>query len=926
MPEKRFIIGIDLGTTNSAMAYVDLDSSQGKGGDRPEIRLFTIPQATGQREVSMRRVLPSFCYIPGKYDPPPPSLPWNTPDRIVTGTWARDHGAKVPSRLVASAKSWLCHSNADRRAPILPWGASEEVDKISPVSATAAYLRHLRMAWNHVMARDDDDALFELQDIIITVPASFDQVARDLTIEAATIAGISNIILLEEPLAAFYSWMAKHEADWRDFVHPGELVLVCDVGGGTTDFSLIALVETDGSPRFERIAVGDHLILGGDNIDLAIARLCAKKFPGKPALDRDRWQTLCHLSKNAKEKLLSGGSDSEIVTMVGSGTRLVGGTLSVQLTRPDVEKIVLDGFFPLVSREKTVDYPPRKGISEFGLPYESDPAVTRHMCRFLDRHVMDVRAFSDEKDAFPDCILFNGGSLSPEIIRHRICESLRHWFSKPGKTAPRVLESRSLDLAVAFGAAYYGLVRAGQGVRVGSGSPRSYYLGVAVDKKDETETKHAVCLVERGLDEGTKIQLDKHDLEVIANRPVSFDLYSSSFRSGDRAGDILTVDDSLSRLPALKTVIRFGKSGEKRKIPVRVEAEYTEAGVLELWCSSVSTDHRWRLRFQLRDITADNDVSDAEILDDSLVEAALGLIDSAFAKTADPGQVSGIVKAVSKAVRRPREKWPLSMIRKISDRLLDHLAARKISPDHEIRWMNLFGYCMRPGFGDGMDPKRVDAVWKIYKAGLVFRKNRQAACEWWILWRRLAGGLSAGRQRQVVQDAGSRIAPGKGARALGQERIEIWMAIANMELIPVKEKMRWADLLVREISSIKPASHHFWALSRICARELFYGPVDRVIPPDRVEKWIRVLLDGNWKNSLPVGLALTQMARKTGDMGRDVDPKTADMVVNWLNGHNMEKEADCVKTVVPMKKTETGAIFGETLPAGIILRQVDDNL
>ncbi|NOY68180.1 MAG: Hsp70 family protein [Deltaproteobacteria bacterium] len=917
--EKRYIIGIDLGTTNCAAAFVELKEKEEDGHD---IRLFKIPQVTGPGEVTSRFVLPSFCYIPGKYDLPAGAgeLPWKDTHEIITGAWARDHGSKVPARQVSSAKSWLCHDNADRRAKILPWGVDDGVDKISPVTATAAYLRHIRQAWNYSMARDDDDAVFERQHIIITVPASFDEVARDLTMEAAKMAGLSNIILLEEPLAAFYSWISRHEDNWREFVRPGELVLVCDVGGGTTDFTLIALVEADGSPRFERIAVGDHLILGGDNIDLALARLCVAKFAGTASLDRDKWQTLCHLCRNAKERILSGKAETETITLVGGGTRLVGGTLTATLKRREIDEIVINGFFPLLARESGADPTTRKGISEFGLPYESEPAIPRHIGRFLDRHLSDIQNFRTEKDAFPDCILFNGGSLSPQSIRSRVCESIRHWFQKPGDAGPRVLETRSLDLAVAYGAAYYGLVREGIGVRVGSGSPRSYYLGVALEGESERDVDRAVCLVERGLDEGSRIRLDEHGFTVIANQPVSFDLFSSSFRAGDRSGDLVAVDDSMSGLPPLNTVIRFGKKGEKKKLPVTVEAEYTEAGVLELWCRSVTTDHRWKLRFQLRDIPGTDHVKDFEVLDDSLIEDALSLLDLTFARNTEPAELSGLVKSIARAVKRPREKWPLAMIRKISDCLLDLMEARKVSPDHEIRWMNLFGFCMRPGFGDGLDPQRISRVWKIYKTGVIFRKNRQAANEWWILWRRLAGGLSAGRQRQIVQDAGARLVPAKGGRAGGQERIEIWMALANMELISVKEKMRWADILVSEIQKPKAKSQLFWTLCRICARELLYGPVDRVIPPARAEKWIRLLADGNWKDFAPVGTALARMSRKTGDMGRDISPDIADAVVKRLEHHGMEDHAHMVKSITPIKKTEVGAIFGESFPAGIILR------
>ncbi|MDO9263785.1 MAG: Hsp70 family protein, partial [Desulfosalsimonadaceae bacterium] len=510
----HYIIGIDLGTTNSAVAYVDVtgDLSKNKG-----IRLFKVPQLTGVGEVSAQPVLPSFCYIPGKYDISKEliALPWQTDAPQFVGQFARDHGSKIPSRLVSSAKSWLCHSNADRRAKILPWGSGEDVLKISPVQATAAYLDHIRRSWNSTKG-DEDELYLENQLVIVTVPASFDEVARDLTIEAAAMAGLRNVTLLEEPLAAFYSWLSTHENDWVKFIRPGELVLVCDVGGGTSDFTLITLRETEGTPRFERIAVGDHLILGGDNIDLALARIIERKFKNPKPLSVDRWKTLCHLCRQAKEHILNNEKSVETITMMGEGSSLIGGTLSAKLDRPELEAIVLDGFFPVVEKQEPEKQKIRKAISEFGLPYETEPAITRHIGMFLEKHADDVKKYLD-KPPFPDLILFNGGSLKSDIIQQQIRQAIRQWFSAADDKRPEVLENPVPDLAVALGAAYYGLVKLGKGVRVGSGSARSYYLGFGRKNDPDTDqpagesasgqTRSAICLVERGLDEGARISL-----------------------------------------------------------------------------------------------------------------------------------------------------------------------------------------------------------------------------------------------------------------------------------------------------------------------------------------------------------------------------------------------------------------------------------
>lgn len=920
MDEKRYIIGIDLGTTNSAVSYVDLQEENRKNRG---IRLFKIPQLTGPGEVSALPVLPSFCYLPGGYDISEEAirLPWRSDAPGFVGRFARDHGSGIPARLVASAKSWLCHSGADRRAPILPWGSGDDVRRISPVQATAAYLKHIRLAWNST--RGDDDALYlENQTIIITVPASFDEVARDLTIEAATMAGLANVTLLEEPLAAFYSWLIAHESDWEDHIRPGQLVLVCDVGGGTTDFTLITLEQTEGPPRFVRIAVGDHLILGGDNIDLALARHVEREFSRQSPLTTDRWKTLCHLCRQAKENILNFDIAGDTVTMMGTGTRLIGGTLSAEIDRQTLENIVLDGFFPLVNPDTGAQPGARKGISEFGLPYATEPAITRHIGMFLEKHREDVQQML-QKSPFPDFILFNGGSLKAGVVQERIREAIRHWFSESDVRLPRVLENPEPDLAVALGAGYYGLVKAGQGVRVGSGSARAYYLGLAGGADGDGDQVTAICLVERGAEEGVRISLPDRAFEVLANQPVSFALYSSSYRSGDRSGDMVLVDDTLTPLPPVQTVIQFGQKGTKTAIPVQMEAEYTEMGVLAVWCRSLSSPHRWRLQFQLRNIVVGTGVRDAEVFESTMVETAASLLEQAFSEHADAAVLSRVSKNLSDAVGRSRDKWPLSFIRRLADTLLIMINNRRFSADHEIRWLNLAGYCLRPGFGDGLDEQRIRQLWKIYKQGVLFGKNSQVDQEWWILWRRVAGGLSSGQQRQFIQDIRSRVVPKKGSkvRIPAQEQHEIWMAIANMERLAVRDKVEFGRMLMDGIQPRKIVPQMVWALSRIGARNLLYGPVDRVVPPAEVAEWIRRMLDMQPRNPAPIGNALIQMARKTGDRVRDMDPDTIEQVADWLEQNQMADKIRFLTTVVPLAPQDETLMFGEELPCGIVLKQ-----
>jgi molecular chaperone DnaK (HSP70) len=924
--DKRFIIGIDLGTTNSAVAYVDLEA---EGPQARRIRRFRIPQMTGPGEVTQLQVLPSFFYIPGEYDIPQESLnaEWCTPEGNLVGAYARDHGAKVPARLVSSAKSWLCHSNADRQAPILPYGAGREIRKVSPVAATAAYLNHLRMAWNRSHA--DDDSQLEQQLVIITVPASFDEVARELTMQAAATAGLTEVILLEEPLAAFYSWLMTHEKQWKDHVAPGELILVCDVGGGTTDFTLIYLRDVDGHPRFERIAVGDHLILGGDNIDLALARQIEAQFPPNAiSMGGDRWKSLCHQCRQAKERLLDGHAENQNITLMGSGSRLIANTLTATLNRETATRTVLEGFFPLTDPSPKSANTARQGIMEFGLPYEPEPAVTRHMGWFLERHKADVAGLLDKQRPEPDCILFNGGSLKPVIIQDRIRAAIGRWFGRPAGDAgslPRVLDNPEPDLAVSLGAAYYGLVKLGRGVRVGSGSPRAYYLGVtrADDAESRQAAPRAMCLVERGLEEGTDIQLHERQFEVLANQPVSFDIYSSSFRNGDRCGDLVAIDDTLTLLAPIQTVIQYGKKGVQTQLPVEIAAGYTEMGTLSLWCQSMTSPHRWQLQFQLRSQTGPMEVADQEVFESAVVDEARAIVRNTFTDAGNTAVLQSLVKNMAAHVDRSKNQWPLTFIRSLADELIDLSGHRRHSPMHESRWLNMLGFCLRPGMGDGLDPQRIKKIWPVYIQGLCHPNHPQTQSEWWILWRRVAGGLAPGQQRQFLQDVTPLLFHGKKAprKLAPQQRLEIWMALANMEHLQPKDKTKCGRQLISEIKPKTATPQHLWSLARLGARELLYGSVDRVVPAKQAADWIQSLLGKTWPQPKSVAAALSQLARKTGDRTRDLDPAVTDAVVAWMSRDSrFQTQLKYLTDVIPMARQEQGTIFGESLPAGIVLR------
>ena len=923
--DKRFVIGIDLGTTNSAVSWVDL---QGNRAQARGIRVYEIPQLTAPGETSRLKFLPSFFYLPGEHEivKEDLKLPWVADPRGIAGFLAREQGARVPGRLVSSAKSWLCHAKVNRTSPILPWNADDQVPKVSPVEATAAYLRHIREVWNHDQ-EGDPDRFLENQLVVLTVPASFDQVARDLTLEAASQAGIREPVLLEEPLSAFYAWLIQHENDWREFIRPGELILVCDVGGGTTDLTLITLEERPGAtPGFKRIAVGDHLILGGDNMDLALARAVeASLRRGETSgLSVQRWQILCHQCRQAKETILSGEAESMRITLVGSGRKLIADTVSTNLQRAQVEATILDGFFPIIEPDERPAERPRQGITEFGLPYAQDPAITRHVIQFLERHRADVAALG-KTTVEPDLILFNGGALKPAILQERIREAIRHWFGREDPSLPRVLQSAELDLAVALGGSYYGLVKTGHGVRVGSGSGRAFYLGVGQAGAGEGEgagTPQAICLVERNMDEGTEIRLpEDRSFLVSTNQPVSFDLYSSSYRAGDRVGDLVPVDESLTPLPPLQTVIQFGKKGTKATLPVTVEAQFTELGTLAIWCRSRQTPHRWRLQFQLRSQDQPAPLKEREVFEESVVEQAEHEIRSVFKKGGAPPEQ--LLKALAKTVERAKEDWPLGFTRRLSDVLLDLAPARTISPEHEARWLNLTGFCLRPGFGDGLDEHRLRDLWKIFPVGPSHQKKPQVLSEWWVLWRRVAGGLTPAQQRHLLQEIRGLIAPGKKTvtRKVGpQEETEIWMTLANLERVPSSDKAHFGGLLLRDLSPKKSPPQYWWAISRVGAREPFYGPVDQVVSPEVVSKWIQQILAVSWPKPQAVATALVQMARLTGDRKRDLDDKVRGTIIDWLSSISAPPiQIKPLETVVSLTDQEDTTIFGESLPPGLTL-------
>jgi molecular chaperone DnaK (HSP70) len=924
---KRFVVGIDLGTTNSAVAYADTSDAQ------RVVQPFKVPQLVAEATVAERPTLPSFLYIGGQHDIAPGALalPWDGTRSYAVGEFARLQGARVPGRLVSSAKSWLCHGGVDREAAILPWSAPGDVAKLSPVDASARYLLHLREAWHQRFP----DAPLEAQDIILTVPASFDEVARELTVAAAHRAGLARVILLEEPQAAFYAWVHRHE-DGLEPLRDVHLILVVDVGGGTTDFSLIAVRHTGGRLGLERLAVGDHLLLGGDNIDVALARSLEPRLGAR--LDSQRWHGLTNVCRNAKEALLGADAPEEVpVRLVGRGSAVVGGVLTTTLSRAEVEQLVLEGFFPLTAADARPRRGARAGLQEWGLPFADEPEVPRHLAAFLHQHAAEIAGgpapSSTARGTWPDAILFNGGALTPPLIRDRLREILATWSGRQ----PAVLESVDLDLAVARGAAYYGLVRRGVGVRIGGGSARSYFLGMGGTPSEGEDFVTALCLIRRGMEEGEEIEITDPPLQVVANRAVSFPLYASSTRTGDRAGEMLRAErTSLTELPPIRTVLRFGKKLNVREIPVHVLARLTEVGTLEVWCRSLTTDHRWRLQFQLRDQgqTAEESAAatqaDAEsVVGAAQLEKAAEALHTVFPTA--PGDGHGdpvaLVRVLEERMGTGKDAWPIAAIRKLWDTLWEGQEQRTRSASHEARWLNLSGFLLRPGFGAELDDWRVQQLWKIKSNGLRFPKAAQCRVEWWNMWKRIAGGLTRPQQVQLHAEIAPWLLPRlkaktKGALKAGpQEMREYWQLLASCERLSAEMKTELGDTLVPPVVKGKATDVEIWALGRLGARAPFYGPLNCVVSRPTVERWVDALLGAEWRKPEAMLFTLVQLARCVGDRERDLDDTLRRRVAQRLEQLPAgQRAARLISECVPLEGQERARILDESLPVGLQLR------
>jgi hypothetical protein len=610
MSEIRYAVGIDLGTTHCVMAAVDLTAS-----DRDDVveGIEAVPQLTAPGAVEDRPMLPSFLYLPhpDELKPDDRTLPWGEPPPFVVGELARAMGGRTPIRLVASAKSWLCHPGVDRRAAILPVEAPEEVARVSPLQATMRYLAHLRAAWDH----QHPDAPLADQEVVLTVPASFDPAARELTAEAAAAVGLNHLVLLEEPQAALYHWILASGEEWRKQVRVGDIILVIDLGGGTADFSLIAVTERDGALDLVRVAVGDHILLGGDNMDLALAHAVRAKLAAQ-GTNLDPWQVqaLTHGCRAAKETLLGDAKvEAAPVVVPSRGSKLIGGTLRTELTRAEVTENLVEGFFPEVEVAARPATRARAALTKLGLPYAQDPAMTRHLAAFLGRQVnatRDLDGFEDRLPKYatflhPTAVLFNGGVFKAQPLLERTMEVVNGWLDAEGAPPARLLEGADLDLAVARGAAYYGYVRRGRGVRIRGGTARSFYVGVesAMPAVPGMEPPiEALCIAPFGMEEGTQAELPPQEVGLVVGEPVRFRFFGSSVRRADHVGEVLEqwAPDEVEEMEEIEATLPAEGRQPGEVVPVRLRAAVTEVGTLRLEAVPRAGAESWKVEFDVR--------------------------------------------------------------------------------------------------------------------------------------------------------------------------------------------------------------------------------------------------------------------------------------------------------------------------------------
>ncbi len=900
---SRYVVGIDLGTTHCAIAYADA-----KKGDRAKVTSLEVPQYVAAGEVGSTPLLPSVRYHPGEHE---------THEVLegrdyIDGEWAAELGAKTPSRYVASAKSWLSHAGVDATSDILPWGAPSQVKKVSPVEASAGYLRQLASAWHAVFP----DAPLHEQDLTLTIPASFDERARALTLEAAKQAALKKPRLVEEPLAAFYAWL--HDQDDTSAALEGcKLAVVVDVGGGTTDFTLVKIEIRETGPRLTRIAVGKHILLGGDNMDLALAKLLEPQIADGAELSATRFAALAGYARKAKETFFEKPEPGLTVTMPSDSSRLFAGTKKASLTREQVEALLLDGFFPRVG----LDAMPAKGSSgivAFGLPYAADAGITRHLAEFIRTNESLCReALGPEHEgpAVPDVLLTNGGVFEASALRARLLDVLSSWRGAP----VRELHTRAPERAVAEGATAYALARRGHGLRISAGSARSYFLVLR-------DQEQAICILPRGTEEAEEQRITERKFSLRVGKPVRFNLASStSDLRQHKPGDLVKLDDQYEALPPLATVIDTGDDAEKGEIEVNLVAALTEVGTIELACiDTTNANRRWKLEFQTRGNAGA--VQRTTTLHPRFAEG-VELIRAAYGKSTkdvNPRAVKTL-RADLEKIFGDRSCWEPALLRELFGALLAGSKRRRRTPGHERTWFHLAGYCLRPGYGYPLDEWRIEQLWPLFQQDVQFVPETANWAAWWIMWRRVAGGLSAKQQTEIAQSVEWYLhmpGPRPRKRPAGPKRLAIddmIRMVGSLERLRPDLKIDLGQhLLERATRNSDPTS--WWSLGRLGARVPLYGEVHEVVPTGVAESWLKACLKAKWGEAHSEALCATLLARRSGDRVRDVDEALRRQTIDALEQMGAPKPwISLIRMPSEVAQEDATRIYGDSLPPGLRL-------
>ncbi|NOQ76969.1 MAG: Hsp70 family protein, partial [Methylococcaceae bacterium] len=776
---------------------------------------------------------------------------------------------------------------------------------------------HVRTVWAHKFP----EAPLENQTIVITVPASFDEAARSLTLEAAKIAGLRDIRLLEEPQAVCYDWLRRHAGNIKQALENVHLLLVCDVGGGTTDLTLIKVEEGRDEPKLTRIGVGDHLMLGGDNIDLALAHLTENRISkGERKLSAADLSQLLEQCRIAKETLLAENAPEQVnVTLLGGGSKLIGGSRTAQLSKDEVRELALDGFFPLSGLEDLRDRK-RSGGVEFGLPYAAEPAISKHIAAFLKRHSDAAAEALGHEGRVPDAILLNGGVFRSKPITQRTLDLVNSWSDQQ----PVLLENQHPELSVAFGAVSYAIARRDKKLKIGGGSARSYFL--LVDTENKQDQQKGICLLPRGSEEGVEVVLKEQQFALRIGQPVRFHLASTTGDTKYQPGQLVEItDDRFNSLPPLAVAFAGDDKGE---VKVQLAVTQTEVGTLKIQCIAIAdTKLRFDVEFQIRRKGSSSSQTSAEL--PANFNEAVERIQAVFgskSKKVDPKAVKSLRADLEKVLGLVRADWETPLLRALFTTLLENMKSRRRSENHERVWLSLVGFCLRPGFGYPLDDWRVEQLWKTYSQTIQFVNERQNWTEWWTLWRRISGGLSTEAQEQLFKDISKFLNPAAARQAGVAKQIKIrgyddMVRLAGvLERLPVDKKTVLCEWLLKRLQKSSEPNQTWWAVGRIASRVPFHGSSHNVIPAETVTLWLQQILKVDWKKIPQVGFAATLIARMSGDRVRDLDESVRLEIIEKLKlSKSPASWIDMVESYKELDETEAKQIFGEALPPGLKL-------